>query len=40
MEVQHGGLYLYEPPTIPKSEQDAKFVASGQEQLNERPYII
>jgi mRNA-degrading endonuclease toxin of MazEF toxin-antitoxin module len=40
MEVQHGGLYLYEPPQVPKSEPDAKFVASGHEQLGERPYII
>jgi len=40
MDVQHGGVYLYEPPTVPKSEEDALFVASGHEQLGERPYII
>jgi mRNA-degrading endonuclease toxin of MazEF toxin-antitoxin module len=40
MEVQHGGVYLYEPPQTSKSENDVKFVASGQEQLGERPYII
>jgi mRNA-degrading endonuclease toxin of MazEF toxin-antitoxin module len=40
MDVQHGGLYLYEPPQSPKADGDALFVASGHEQLGERPYII
>jgi len=40
MEVQHGGLYLYEPPLIPVSEEDRKFAASGHEQQGERPFII
>jgi hypothetical protein len=40
MELQHGGVYLYDPPQIPRSEHDVRFVASGQEQLGERPYII
>jgi len=40
MDVVHGGLYLYEPPQVPKSGEDVRFVASGQEQLGLRPYII
>lgn len=36
MEVQHGGIYLYEPPTA----QAALFAASGSEQAGLRPYII
>jgi len=40
MDVVHGGLYLYEPPQVPRSEHDVRFVASGQEQLGLRPYIV
>jgi mRNA interferase MazF len=40
MEVVTGGLYLYEPPQVPRSGEDARFVASGQEQLGLRPYIV
>lgn len=40
MEVQEGGIYLYEPPTISDSEQVALFVTSGSEQAGLRPHII
>ncbi len=35
-----GGCIFNEPPQIPKSGDDVKFAASGEEQLGERPYII
>lgn len=40
MEVKHGGIYLYEPPSAPTSEQAATLVTSGSEQAGLRPYII
>lgn len=40
MEVQQGGIYLYEPPTNPGSEQTVLFTSSGNEQSGLRPYVI
>jgi mRNA-degrading endonuclease toxin of MazEF toxin-antitoxin module len=39
-EVQFGGIYLYEPPTISASEQAALLITSGSGQAGHRPYII
>ncbi len=40
MEVDCGGIYLYEPPTYSSTGNLPVFVASGHEQLGLRPYII
>jgi mRNA-degrading endonuclease toxin of MazEF toxin-antitoxin module len=40
MEVQCGGIYLYDPPTSSTSDQGASLVQSGSEQSGLRPYII
>jgi mRNA-degrading endonuclease toxin of MazEF toxin-antitoxin module len=40
MEVEHGGIYLYDPPTETTSEQAAILVTSGSEQSGMRPFII
>ncbi len=40
MEVEFGGIYLYEPPKTSCSEQAALLVTSGSEQAGLRPYII
>jgi mRNA-degrading endonuclease toxin of MazEF toxin-antitoxin module len=40
LEVQFGGIYLYEPPVISASQQAALLVSSGSEQAGQRPYII
>jgi mRNA-degrading endonuclease toxin of MazEF toxin-antitoxin module len=40
MDVQYGGVYLYEPPKTSTSEQVAVIVTSGSEQSGMRPFII
>lgn len=40
MEVQQGGIYLYEPPTNSTSQQAALITTSGSEQSGMRPFII
>jgi hypothetical protein len=40
MEVVCGGIYLYDPPKQPNSEQSAILVQSGSEQSGMRPFII
>jgi mRNA-degrading endonuclease toxin of MazEF toxin-antitoxin module len=40
MDVECGGIYLYEPPGESKSEQAAVLVASGSEQSGMRPFVI
>jgi mRNA-degrading endonuclease toxin of MazEF toxin-antitoxin module len=40
MEVQRGGIYLYEPPTAPGADAPSLLVASGSEQKGMRPYVI
>jgi mRNA interferase MazF len=41
MEVQFGGIYLYEPPQIQSADdQSALVVQSGSEQAGMRPYIV
>jgi mRNA-degrading endonuclease toxin of MazEF toxin-antitoxin module len=40
LEVEFGGIYMYEPPTISVSEQAALLTTSGSEQAGLRPYII
>lgn len=40
LEVEFGGIYLYEPPNTSASDQSALLVTSGSEQAGLRPYII
>lgn len=40
MQVEQGGIYLYEPPKQTTSEQSAVLLASGSEQSGMRPFII
>lgn len=40
MEVEHGGIYLYDPPKHSDSEQSALILTSGSEQSGMRPFII
>jgi mRNA interferase MazF len=41
MEVQRGGIYLYEPPSVPNPEAaNALMATSGSEQAGMRPYVI
>ena len=40
MDVQFGGIYLYEPPVQSSSKQAALLVQSGSEQAGLRPYIV
>lgn len=40
MEVEFGGIYLYEPPIHGNSQQAALLVTSGSEQSGMRPWII
>lgn len=40
MDVQFGGIYLYDPPKQTSSQQSAVLLASGSEQSGMRPFII
>jgi mRNA-degrading endonuclease toxin of MazEF toxin-antitoxin module len=40
VEVEPGGIYLYEPPQVSNSLQAALVVTSGSEQSGMRPWII
>jgi len=40
MDVDFGGIYLYDPPKQSDSDQSAVLVASGSEQSGMRPFII
>ena len=40
MEVQHGGIYLYDPPKVSVSENSALIITSGSEQSGLRPWIV
>ena len=40
MEVEFGGIYLYEPPKQSNSEQSALLITSGSEQSGLRPWVI
>lgn len=40
MEVQRGGIYLYEPPQASDSPQAAILNTSGSEQSGLRPWVI
>ena len=40
MDVEYGGIYLYEPPQQSSSEQSALIVTSGSEQSGMRPFVI
>lgn len=40
MDVECGGIYLYDPPKQSESEQSAILVQSGSEQTGMRPFII
>jgi mRNA-degrading endonuclease toxin of MazEF toxin-antitoxin module len=40
LEVEFGGIYMYDPPKHSSSDQAALLVQSGSEQAGLRPYII
>jgi mRNA interferase MazF len=40
VDVEWGGIYMYDPPTSTASPQSAAIVQSGSEQAGWRPFVI